>query len=918
MKTNRLLCLLIAVTALMGAARAEGPFRSHRWNSFYGLETNSRSLVFLGNSITNMHEWWEAFGGDNEILNRGTSGGFTYEVLDHLESIVAGQPAKIFVGIGTNDITQSEAPEVADNLRIIVTRIRRESPRTQVYVQSILPSTRGKRGERIVALNALLKPLIDSLNAQWGKVSYIDLFSQMVAPDGISLKKGYEGQSIAFDELHPNVLGFKLWCDYIAPQVGHPCLYSERTLQGGLGNNNALGDRLTCFEQLPVRASDILLLGDEMIHGGEWHELLGSPLVKSRGMGWGYPGVHLDNLKEMVPNVLHNGSEEPRAIVLYGGSYEAGRGMGLDTILAKYKEVVASIRARAPHTRLLFLSVLPVNDAARNQAYVEPLNRLLATYAREEGNALYVDAYTPVAAHRSLYMTGEYLYAPGYAKVAQKLAAALNSACATSFTAPTDRETEKRMAHIYARKELGDALTAALKVKEAAPSLQRAIDKSFALLSRGTATPRQYTTQATLLLAALPPTPNSLTSDSITASAVEAHETVTLFRTTAYTTPYRIPAIAKTVKGDLVAVVDYRHIRSDIGVIPNGRIDLRYRIRNHKSGRWGEVKSLVAAGDHQGEFVAFGDPCIVADRESGRVMVTSCCGNVSFPRGTRASHQGWARFYSQDGGATWSTYTDMAEPIFQMFDKRSAGPIRCFFIGSGKIFQSSTLKKGAYYRLYCAALVKLGDGTNSNFVFYSDDFGESWNILGGVETPAIPRGADEPKVEELPDGSILCSSRVSGGRLYNIYHFTHALTGEGAWDTMALSSRENGGVQGSSNPCNGEVECVPVTRKSDGKKMHLLLQSVPFGPLDRTNVGISYKGLASPEDYATPAALARNWEGHCLVSATSGAYSTLCMDSHNHVAFFYEENLVNDGFDMVYKDYSIETLTGGKYSLRAN
>lgn len=81
----------------------------------------------------------EAFGGNHQILNRGTSGGFTYEVLPHLEMILEGRPAKVFIGIGTNDVTANEPAVVAENIRIIITRIRRESPNTEVYMQSIIP-----------------------------------------------------------------------------------------------------------------------------------------------------------------------------------------------------------------------------------------------------------------------------------------------------------------------------------------------------------------------------------------------------------------------------------------------------------------------------------------------------------------------------------------------------------------------------------------------------------------------------------------------------------------------------------------------------------------------------------------------------------------------------------------------------------
>ena len=155
--------------------------------------------------------------------------------------------------------------------------------------------------------------------------------------------------------------------------------------------------------------------------------------------------------------------------------------------------------------------------------------------------------------------------------------------------------------------------------------------------------------------------------------------------------PYRIPAIARAYNGDLIAVADYRHSRADIGMANNGRIDLRARISKDNGQTWGEIFDIVQGkGGNSPDFmnVGFGDPCIVADRESGKVLVLSCAGNVSFPNGTRDNHQNIARFYSEDNGQTWSKPEDIAESIYSQFDKRADGPVRAMFIGSGKIIQS--------------------------------------------------------------------------------------------------------------------------------------------------------------------------------------------------------------------------------------
>ena len=99
--------LLFAVTAVL----ADGPFRNHRYDSFKVLSVTGDNIVFIGNSITDMHCWPEAFktstGEYLPIVNRGNSGTYSTEQSDNLESYINGKPKKVFMMIGTNDIATS-------------------------------------------------------------------------------------------------------------------------------------------------------------------------------------------------------------------------------------------------------------------------------------------------------------------------------------------------------------------------------------------------------------------------------------------------------------------------------------------------------------------------------------------------------------------------------------------------------------------------------------------------------------------------------------------------------------------------------------------------------------------------------------------------------------------------------------------
>ena len=427
----------------------------------------------------------------------------------------------------------------------------------------------------------------------------------------------------------------------------------------------------------------------------------------------------------------------------------------------------------------------------------------------------------------------------------------------------------------------------------------------------------------TAATACTPDEPNQQKPEPVKPKA-ERFEVFQMLHPTEGDIPYRIPAIAVTKDGAIIAAADYRHSGTDIGVTNYGRIDLHYRLSYDNGNTWTDVMPLIEGkGAEATDFlsVGYGDPCIVADSESNRVLMLSCAGNVSFQNGTRQNHQCIARFYSEDGGKTWSAPEDIAESIYSQFDASKYGPVRSMFVASGRIMQSKTTKIGSYYRLYCAVLVRDRSAKHMNYVLFSDDFGGNWKVLGSIDVPAVYNTADEPKVEEMPDGRILLSSRYNGGRYYNMFTFTDVTSGTGIWDEAVFSSAANNGVEAKDNSTNGEVMVLPVTRVADGEPMHLLLQSLPLGP-DRKNVGIYYKELESQEDYLTTYEVAAEWDGVKQVTTLNSAYSTMAWQKDNRLAFLYEEethgksNFAYGGYTIVYECFELEDITDGKYSYR--
>lgn len=140
-------------------------------------------IIFLGNSITARAHW-------NELLqlptarNRGISGDTTFGILERLDEVTEGQPSKIFILIGINDISRSfPDDQILANFRKIISRIQEESPKTQVYLETILPVNKSfnvykrhyNKDEHILYINKQLKKLAEEM-----KVTLIDIYPQFL------------------------------------------------------------------------------------------------------------------------------------------------------------------------------------------------------------------------------------------------------------------------------------------------------------------------------------------------------------------------------------------------------------------------------------------------------------------------------------------------------------------------------------------------------------------------------------------------------------------------------------------------------------------------------------------------------------------------------------------------------------------
>ncbi|MFV0266226.1 MAG: GDSL-type esterase/lipase family protein [Draconibacterium sp.] len=177
--------------------------------AFYESLPNSRNeIVFLGNSITERGNWNELFKNKN-IVNRGIGGDVCFGVLNRIDEVLASKPKTIFLMIGINDIGRSVPVEViAGKIREIIQAVKTQSPKTKLYLQSVLPINEKviwfdymkNKSDKIALLNKQLKPI-----ATEERIPYLDLYSEFADEHGQLLPQ------YTADGIHLTAAGYLKW-----------------------------------------------------------------------------------------------------------------------------------------------------------------------------------------------------------------------------------------------------------------------------------------------------------------------------------------------------------------------------------------------------------------------------------------------------------------------------------------------------------------------------------------------------------------------------------------------------------------------------------------------------------------------------------------------------------------------------------
>ena len=212
--------ILLAVVAMMcltAMAQAnQDPYYARRATLFDELPIGKKDIVMLGNSLTDGGEFSELLN-NRRVKNRGIVGDIVQGLIDRIDPIIQGQPKKLFILTGVNDISHDvSADSIARAMEKLIVMVKKDSPRTKIYLQSLLPFNNDVREWKllkgrdhvVVEANRLLEQVARRQGVTW--INLYPLFAD---------EQGRLRADLTNDGLHLMGKGYLIWRDAIKPYV---------------------------------------------------------------------------------------------------------------------------------------------------------------------------------------------------------------------------------------------------------------------------------------------------------------------------------------------------------------------------------------------------------------------------------------------------------------------------------------------------------------------------------------------------------------------------------------------------------------------------------------------------------------------------------------------------------------------------
>ncbi len=157
---------------------------------------------------------WAKYYAPRKAVNLGFSGDRTQHVLWRLENgeIDGISPKLAVIMIGTNNSNGKDntAEEIADGIKVICRKLRKELPEMKILILAIFPRAPKPCPQR--AKNEKASELASKI-ADGKMIHYLNINKQFLTEDGTLTKE------IMPDFLHPNTKGYEIWAKAMEPKI---------------------------------------------------------------------------------------------------------------------------------------------------------------------------------------------------------------------------------------------------------------------------------------------------------------------------------------------------------------------------------------------------------------------------------------------------------------------------------------------------------------------------------------------------------------------------------------------------------------------------------------------------------------------------------------------------------------------------
>jgi lysophospholipase L1-like esterase len=214
---NIALLLFVGIYKILVTAKNEELVRNFQIDHYLmktklaeNMTQQDSSIIFLGDSQFEYANWNELLE-RKDILNRGIAGDVVSGLIGRVEEVCRHQPTKIFIEIGTNDLSMGlSVDEIMADYEKLMEAIKKRTT-AEIYINSVLPVQdlpgENYQNAEILNLNRKIKAFCEKQ-----ALKYIDLMPTFTDDNSGNIKTEYTS-----DGLHLNAKGYLEWKRILMP-----------------------------------------------------------------------------------------------------------------------------------------------------------------------------------------------------------------------------------------------------------------------------------------------------------------------------------------------------------------------------------------------------------------------------------------------------------------------------------------------------------------------------------------------------------------------------------------------------------------------------------------------------------------------------------------------------------------------------